>query len=152
MKTGVSYNIVIDGTGFNSSNGIEASLVDNANGSSNSININGKTTYAFTNTAASGSRFMIVLKNTNKASVMADNSVINSLVTYPNPVTDQLRVTNNTVMHSIRLIDLQGHQVLMQSGINTNQAVLDVSSMSAGIYIVEVTDVNGNTSTKKIVK
>ena len=83
---------------------------------------------------------------------MADNSVINSLVTYPNPVTDQLRVTNNTVMHSIRLIDLQGHQVLMQSGINTNQAVLDVSSMSAGIYIVEVTDVNGNTSTKKIVK
>jgi len=24
--------------------------------------------------------------------------------------------------------------------------------MSAGIYIVEVTDVNGNTSTKKIVK
>ena len=152
MKTGVAYNIVIDGTGFNSSNGIEASLVDNANGSSNSININGKTTYAFTNTAASGSRFMIVLKNTNKASVMADNSVINSLVTYPNPVTDQLRVTNNTVMHSIRLIDLQGHQVLMQSGINTNQAVLDVSSMSAGIYIVEVTDVNGNTSTKKIVK
>jgi hypothetical protein len=84
-----------------------------------------------------------------------NNSKI-AVTTYPNPVTSDLRVTipanwqNKKV--SYELIGNNGRLTLRaESGNSSQTETINVSNLTAGVYMVKVT-CNGETATQKIVK
>lgn len=85
-----------------------------------------------------------------------DNSISdyqNLLNVYPNPAQDQLSISwaNSSLdvpFKSVRIFNMLGKNVL--SGI-TNYNAIDLTSLPAGIYVVEV-NVEGERITKKIIK
>jgi hypothetical protein len=70
-----------------------------------------------------------------------------SLKIYPNPVYDLLTIELEEEITSVNIISLDGRILLNESTKN----IIDVSSLSAGIYFVEV-KTDRNSYRKKIVK
>jgi hypothetical protein len=79
------------------------------------------------------------------------NNAIAGFATYPNPVSKGILTISSASdsLKNITIFNLLGKQVLSSSfsGIQSN---VDVSSISAGIYILKVTEA-GKTATKKLV-
>ncbi len=69
---------------------------------------------------------------------------------YPNPVKDILNVSYSTEISSIRVINMIGQEVISKN-INATSTQVDMSQLSAGTYIVNVT-VGDNVKTLKVVK
>lgn len=69
---------------------------------------------------------------------------------YPNPVKDVLNVSYSTEISSIRVINMIGQEVISKN-INATSTQVDMSHLSAGTYIVNVT-VGDNVKTLKVVK
>ena len=65
---------------------------------------------------------------------------------YPNPATDILNISMETELKSVEIYSLLGQKVLAS---NKNQ--MDVSSLSKGMYMVRVEDVEGSVSTQKLI-
>ena len=72
------------------------------------------------------------------------------LLVYPNPATTQLNITSGTrCISQVIITDLSGHDVSYTTLIaNTAQLHIDISSLSAGVYLVRI---NG-TEARKFVK
>ena len=79
------------------------------------------------------------------------NKAIVGFATYPNPVSNGILTISSASdsLKNLTIFNLLGKQVLSSSfsGIKSN---VDVSSISAGIYILKVTE-DGKTATKKLV-
>jgi|GEM_PF-1560042 len=71
---------------------------------------------------------------------------------YPNPVTDVLNLQYNNNITSVTVINLLGQTVLSKNNINTPETQLNLSALTAGTYLVKVTDSNDATTTVKVVK
>jgi hypothetical protein len=69
---------------------------------------------------------------------------------FPNPVTDVLQVRANGEMQSIRLMSATG-QVLRQVKLASEQAALDLSELSPGMYYLLI-EVNGEMQPQRFVK
>ena len=69
---------------------------------------------------------------------------------YPNPVKDVLNVSYTSEISSIRVINMIGQEVISKN-INATSTQVDMSQLSAGTYIVNVT-VGDNVKTLKVVK
>ncbi len=89
-----------------------------------------------------------------RISKLTDNKI--SIVTYPNPVTNELRVTipsswqNKKVTYE--LFNANGQATKKTESTNSNQTeTLNVNSLAPGFYLVRVT-CNGETAQQKIVK
>lgn len=65
---------------------------------------------------------------------------------YPNPVADILTIKNGSDLKSIRVYNLLGQQVL-----ESKEAVIDVSELSQGMYVLQIHTEQGM-ETKRIVK
>jgi len=76
-----------------------------------------------------------------------DNS---NFTAYPNPVKDVLNVSYTSEISSIRVINMIGQEVISKN-INATSTQVDMSHLSAGTYIVNVT-VGDNVKTLKVVK
>jgi hypothetical protein len=69
---------------------------------------------------------------------------------YPNPTQNVWNVkTNNQNINSIQLFDVQGRQVLTLEP-NANDAVIDASSLPAGLYFAQINADSGSKSIKLI--
>lgn len=69
---------------------------------------------------------------------------------YPNPTQNVWNVkTNNQDINSIQIIDIQGRQV-MNLIPNTTEAIIDASSLPAGLYFARINTVAGSKSIKLI--
>ena len=66
---------------------------------------------------------------------------------YPNPVSDILNISGNTTELSITIYDILGKQVMRSRIFNS----LDVSSLTDGIYLVELSN-SQKTTTRKLIK
>ena len=66
---------------------------------------------------------------------------------YPNPVNDVLNVACEAGVANVAIFDIAGRMVKV-----SNEDVINVSDLKAGMYIVKVTDLNGATGTTKIMK
>lgn len=66
---------------------------------------------------------------------------------YPNPVSDFLSINSKSTISKTEIFDLSGKKIL-----ESKQNTIDVKSFSSGIYIVKVTDINGNISALKFCK
>lgn len=76
----------------------------------------------------------------------------NDFAMYPNPASDKVYITTNSGRnyYSVVVNDYSGKTVL-QSAIHTNPAVLDVSVLQPGLYIVQLISDNGTAIRKLIV-
>jgi hypothetical protein len=66
---------------------------------------------------------------------------------YPNPADDRITITTSAALQEARIYTLQG-----QLAIRSNSAVIDVSNLSSGIYMVEVLCKNGGRQMTRLVK
>ena len=79
--------------------------------------------------------------------------VNNQIVLFPNPATDYLNIeaVKNLGEYQVRLVNLVGQEVLNQTHSKGNIR-LDISSLVAGVYFVEVKTALGTKSQKVVVK
>ena len=94
-------------------------------------------------------RFELVFTDTTLSNQVVNE---NNITVYPNPTNDRLFITtaNTTKLASISIYNLLGKQV--QANLNLEQNSIDMSHLSAGVYLLELTTTTGNTITKKIIK
>jgi len=97
-------------------------------------------------TAASGVTFVAEIESG------IHDFTLNGLKIYPNPVKDQMIVSAEENIKSINVYDLLGNKVFEINELNDNEVELFVSHLHSGIYMVNVTDVNGLQKTVKIIK
>jgi hypothetical protein len=78
------------------------------------------------------------------------NNIINDVAIYPNPATDKIYIKTkpNEVIKSIRLFDISGTSIKAQ--ITGNE--IDVSMLANGLYIIEITNAQGNIQRLKALK
>ena len=74
----------------------------------------------------------------------------NAFTFYPNPVKNTLSLSYNQDISSVAVFNLLGQQVLTQS-VNANQAKIDMSTLTAGTYIVKVA-AESQVKTIKVIK
>ncbi|WP_179349126.1 T9SS type A sorting domain-containing protein [Winogradskyella pacifica] len=77
----------------------------------------------------------------------ADASVLHI---YPNPVADELKITGiqNEQIAQVSIYNLNGQQLMERTSVDA----LDVSSLAAGVYMLNVVTVDGKTHTDKLLK
>ena len=73
-----------------------------------------------------------------------------NFVAYPNPVKDVLNLSYKTAISNVKVINLLGQEVVNAKA-NTNDVQVDMSSLNAGVYIVNVT-VGDTVHTIKVIK
>lgn len=74
----------------------------------------------------------------------------NNFTAYPNPVKDILNLTYTSEITSVRVINMLGQEVIARN-LNATNAQVDMSQLSAGTYIVNVT-IGDTVKTIKVVK
>jgi len=82
-----------------------------------------------------------------KEALSTGESAFDKVSFYPNPVKDILTVSSNKKVSSISVFNTAGQLVKTTQNINT----IDMSNLSAGVYVVK-TDVEGKTETSKVIK
>ncbi|WP_164905234.1 T9SS type A sorting domain-containing protein [Aequorivita ciconiae] len=72
----------------------------------------------------------------------------------PNPVGEKLGLVSKTLSGktTFKIFNSEGGLLSIQDLLFEEQASLDVSNLSSGIYILHLTDEYGNRATKKFVK
>ena len=84
------------------------------------------------------------------ASLSSNSFDSNAFLAYPNPVKDVLNLEYNSEISSVRVMNLLGQEIISRN-INANSTQVDMSQLSAGTYIVNVT-VGNTVKTIKVVK
>ncbi|MEY4875258.1 MAG: hypothetical protein RL708_407 [Bacteroidota bacterium] len=75
------------------------------------------------------------------------------LVVYPNPVSQSIVISHQSLVNTIEITDVLGRVVFQQiKNSLTQQIQIDVSSLSNGIYFIKAIDKNGNVMNAKFVK
>jgi len=82
-----------------------------------------------------------------KEALATGETSLNKVQFYPNPVKDVLTVSSNKKVNSISVYNTAGQLVKTAQNANT----VNMSSLSAGVYVVK-TDVEGKTETSKVIK
>jgi len=76
-----------------------------------------------------------------------------SITTFPNPVSDQLTVVNQSPLKGqVNVTDILGKTVFTNRITAGETKKIDFSTFKNGIYLVKLTSDDGSTTTKKIVK
>ncbi len=78
-----------------------------------------------------------------------NDNILSQLSVYPNPTNDivTVKMPSNIEVVSMKLFDVLGNLVLK----NANTSRLDVSNLSSGLYLLDITTTAGSVS-KKIVR
>jgi len=70
----------------------------------------------------------------------------------PNPVIDELFIrSNDFIISEVQITDFLGN-IILASNINNAQTRIDLSSLSAGIYHLTITDSHGKNRVRNVVK
>ena len=79
--------------------------------------------------------------------VQSVNNSEDDILMFPNPATTEFTISSSGQLTTVAISDLLGQTVYTSSNINAQKAVVNVSNLSAGVYLVKV---NGNTVRKFI--
>lgn len=80
-----------------------------------------------------------------------EHELDNSVMLYPNPATSLVTIKAESSIQSIQLYDVQG-RILLTRLVDENEASLDISGYSTGIYYVKITTDKGSKAEKLIKK
>lgn len=78
-------------------------------------------------------------------------NIKNSIVLYPNPASQSVNLRGLSGENTIELIDVLGRKLINETRDGDNQSI-DISSVAAGNYILNVIDANGQLTSFKLVK
>jgi hypothetical protein len=76
---------------------------------------------------------------------------LNSLQVFPNPTNGQLTITANNNIKEVEVYNVLGAKVYSQR-VNATQATIDISSLNSGVYMFRITNSEGNSVVKKVIK
>lgn len=79
--------------------------------------------------------------------VSISNVSTSTFAAYPNPATDVLNITSEEEITSINVLSLDGKIVATSNGASVN-----VSTLTSGVYVYQVTSISGATTANKFVK
>lgn len=98
-----------------------------------------------TATGCTGENFVTILANAG-----IDDVTVANVNLYPNPVTTSLTIScdNATVTH-VELLNMEGRRVLSMN--QPTNGVVDLSSISNGVYLLRLSLSDGTTATRKVV-
>jgi hypothetical protein len=71
---------------------------------------------------------------------------------YPNPVNDRLEIESKTIIQYIDFYNINGSVVLTQNNFNSKKAIIDVTALNTGLYLVKITSENGEVEVKRMLK
>jgi len=74
----------------------------------------------------------------------------NDITLFPNPAVNDLTISSREVIEDVRVYNISG-QVVLEKSVNTTDDLLDVSRLTSGIYLMQITS-NGTSVTKKFIK
>ncbi|MFN2395425.1 MAG: T9SS type A sorting domain-containing protein [Bacteroidales bacterium] len=123
--------------------GVETTQAENINGGEE------ERTATITVTAESGTELIYTVLFTLDDTSVSDLSN-NSFSIYPNPAKDKIYVELSAGFERIRLFNITGLQVMEVAG-NSEKAILDVENLPSGIYLLKLSDTEGQIYTQKIV-
>lgn len=77
----------------------------------------------------------------------------NSVAFYPNPFSTQLtvKIDRGNTIHKLSLRNMQG-KIILEEYPKSTELILQTSDLRPGLYLVRVTNIDGRTLTKKIIK
>ena len=119
------------------------------------------TNVIYDNTVTTGSPFSLVevapfmtvnLKRNNVITSVGNVKIDESIVIYPNPANDFIFVNTAGTSGITRIFDLNGKVVKQENSSSNSVNKLDISTLSKGIYNVQVTTNDGKQISKRIVK
>lgn len=70
---------------------------------------------------------------------------------FPNPSNKEMQISADSEISSYSVFDLTGKLILSQSDINANTAIIPRNGLKNGLYLAQISDVNGNSITRKII-
>lgn len=73
------------------------------------------------------------------------------LQVYPTPATDILHIKNSVLIREIGLTDIAGRSIHSNKGLSLTSYDINVKGLEEGVYLLTVTDEDGNTSREKVV-
>ncbi|MBE9468303.1 MAG: DUF5018 domain-containing protein [Bacteroidetes bacterium] len=81
-----------------------------------------------------------------------DDVNMNNINIYPNPVRDMLHIGNLTNVQNITISNVIGQKVKTINNINSQELHINTSDFERGIYIISITDNNGNVRSNRLLK
>ncbi len=109
------------------------------------------TTYTVTGYNGTCSAQSSVTLNVNSDSVTIATAEAAEIILYPNPATTVVSVQSSGAIASLTLYNAMG-QAVLRKAVQGTAAHLDVQSLSAGVYMLQLTMSDGRTISKKVVK
>ncbi|MFI0428770.1 T9SS type A sorting domain-containing protein [Mariniflexile sp. HMF6888] len=133
-------------TGGGGSNAVVVATTPVFDGIVVDLNWVGVTSFTVTTSNGSGSYFMFDDLSFSLNTLSTDDYVFEKTKVYPNPVENILHVKNISDLKSIKVYNNVGQLVL-----ESKEAIIDVSLLSQGMYILQINTSLG-TETKRIIK
>lgn len=134
---------------LSTNNGTTWSVIDTGTQRTSIAFIDGSTGWAGGFTSATGTGG--IFKYTGPALSVKDLASATKLKAYPNPVNDVLQLSGAS-LNEVTVYDILGKQVLSQNFAAQDGVSLNVSSLKAGIYLLNATNDLGATETLKFAK
>lgn len=117
--------------------------ITQAFGNAKSLITCGNGCYAFNTT----DNKVIIIKDSTLGSV--DTELKYKIHFYPNPTKDYLFVDTEVEIKEIKIFDINGRSI---NNLNFESNSMYLGNIEKGIYLAKITDINGNTTTEKIIK
>ena len=71
---------------------------------------------------------------------------------YPNPVVSKLTINSAGLINDVDLIDITGKSIMKIQDVNNQHLQIDMSKLSKGLYVIQLTTIEGETFTGKVSK
>jgi len=88
---------------------------------------------------------------TNQSATGINNLPTTTIKVSPNPTNAWLNINSPTPITQYTLYDLTGRKALTDNNLNTQQTRIDLSTLPNGLYVLQLTDANQQTSQQKVV-
>lgn len=120
-------------------------------GTSDFVAYNGSLYYPAKYSATTGTELYKLTMNPPAPISVARFNALNDLSIYPNPVQGKVYISGFTTACRATVTNLLG-QSLQTVDIVSSETVIDMNEYPAGVYILQMTDTNGNTTSRKLLK